>query len=522
MKHLKKLLAAALTFVMALTVSTVALAESGTITVNNAAKGETYAVYKVLDATINNEGGINYTGTIPESLEDYLEVITVTDEPNTYSAIGKKAGVDDEDLFNALKQFAADKEGVADYEALVKLSSFPNATASQVATGNSVTFSVDAGYYVVVSTQGTAVMIDSATNPAAVINEKNTTEPHVEKTVEAESYSIGDTIKYKVEFDSANYLKNEENVDRPVIKYTISDTLPPFLSGATVTKLTVNGADYKVSDAYPQFNTNKEIEIPWADYNSTTQEWTSKYPNGAKIVVEYEATLTSTTNIGKNSVNTITIKPTLGKPDGNEEEPKEKTYSDDAEIKTYAAALKKTDGTKALAGAEFTIKGLVAHEKEAGSGIWIVDSYKPTDTTVTPTTLTTDANGKLYIVGIAGSAEMEVTETKAPDGYNKLNGTKPLTPQLVETTSSKTTTWEKYDAKGNLIDSKTEETTEYTQNLKNLTDLDAAALEIVNHEGAELPETGGMGTTVLYAAGAALVVLGGIFLVTKKRMGAAE
>ena len=41
---------------------------------------------------------------------------------------------------------------------------------------------------------------------------------------------------------------------------------------------------------------------------------------------------------------------------------------------------------------------------------------------------------------------------------------------------------------------------------------------IYNGTGTELPETGGMGTTLFYTIGGVLVVAAGVLLVTKKRM----
>ena len=41
--------------------------------------------------------------------------------------------------------------------------------------------------------------------------------------------------------------------------------------------------------------------------------------------------------------------------------------------------------------------------------------------------------------------------------------------------------------------------------------------DVVNNKGSELPETGGMGTTVLYAAGTLMILAAAAFLVMKKK-----
>lgn len=46
------------------------------------------------------------------------------------------------------------------------------------------------------------------------------------------------------------------------------------------------------------------------------------------------------------------------------------------------------------------------------------------------------------------------------------------------------------------------------------------AATVVNQTGLELPETGGMGTTIFYIIGGVLVVGAGVLLITKKRMSA--
>ena len=42
-------------------------------------------------------------------------------------------------------------------------------------------------------------------------------------------------------------------------------------------------------------------------------------------------------------------------------------------------------------------------------------------------------------------------------------------------------------------------------------------IDVQNVSGSLLPSTGGMGTTVIYIAGALLVLISGVVLITKKR-----
>ena len=48
------------------------------------------------------------------------------------------------------------------------------------------------------------------------------------------------------------------------------------------------------------------------------------------------------------------------------------------------------------------------------------------------------------------------------------------------------------------------------------------SLKVQNNMGALLPSTGGMGTTLFYIAGAALVLAAGVLLVMKRRTGVKE
>ena len=80
------------------------------------------------------------------------------------------------------------------------------------------------------------------------------------------------------------------------------------------------------------------------------------------------------------------------------------------------------------------------------------------------------------IYGLDGDSTYYIEETKAPDGYNKLEG------KIAVTMS------------------------------------DANQVQpVVNNAGSVLPSTGGIGTTIFYAIGAILVIGAGVVLVSRRR-----
>ena len=80
MKCTRELASLLLALVMVFALAVTAFAQdvtvtggTGSITISNAAKGETYAIYKLFSATVSEDGkSIAYTGEIPPSLSDYF------------------------------------------------------------------------------------------------------------------------------------------------------------------------------------------------------------------------------------------------------------------------------------------------------------------------------------------------------------------------------------------------------------------------------------------------------------------
>ena len=106
-----------------------------------------------------------------------------------------------------------------------------------------------------------------------------------------------------------------------------------------------------------------------------------------------------------------------------------------------------------------------------------------------------------------------------PDGYNKIDGD--ITVAVVKSTETTTTTTiTKYiDADGNVTDTQSD-TNKATVTITDNNIVIGSAQVVVNKAGQELPETGGMGTTIFYIIGAILVVGAGVVLITRRRMSA--
>ena len=503
MKHARKLTSLLLALVMVFALAVTAFAQdetvtggTGSITISNAAKGETYAIYKLFDATVSADGSsIAYTGTVPNILKDYF----AADENHYISATPEaKEG---ENMSEGLKT------------ALTAWTATATAAATAVSDGSALTFNELAyGYYVVTTTQGNSVISVDSTMPRVTIVDKNSSTPEgLRKTADSDNVSIGDTVTYTVRFKTSNYYGAGEDA-KEIVSYTIEDTLPDFLSDVNVTSIIVDndGNDTTTKDqatVTAQFDTNKKIVIDWYD------EANSKflYNNGATVTITYTAKVTDNAAIdGTGNTNKVTV--TWTTKNGTEPGPGE--LKQEETIYTYAIALKKVNnkGT-ALPGAVFEFPFYVQTTPDA-NGAYIYAGTTPGEGLTNQ--IATPDSGVIVVKGVK-SGTYEIKEVTAPAGYNKL--TAPVTVKAVQTGSTSTHTIVYLDENGNITNTETDKTTKVNVDIDNIA---ATAVVVVNKAGTELPSTGGMGTTIFYVLGAVLVVGAGVLLVTKKRMSQSE
>ena len=536
MNHAKKLISGLLSVVMLLVMATTAFAvegetpsnssESGSasITISNPSSGVTYSVYKLFDATVTGSkgGSIAYTGTIPESLNAYF-----VKDSNGYISVTDDAYTD--------KTKTEMSEGLR--AALKTWTSSTTASATEKSDGTELTFSnLPYGYYVVTTTQGEQAITVTSTNPTATIVDKNQ-EPtwgnedkdgdggnqgkvivteEGNKTVNSANY--GDTVNFSVAVNAVSYAKNADGKAKLVTYYHIKDTLG---AGFTLDEKSIKvkvGAAELASGAYTFTKTNDgfTVDVPFGE----------KYGSNAVIEVNYSATVNTSAVIAGTAGNTNTANFTYttddnydpNKPSYDPKDPtkypkddKDPSYPDGNEKTTttyvYAIALQKVNETgKSLAGATFQLPFYV---KETATNSNIYNYVSDSESDGSTNTVTTPDTGLIIIKGVEGK-EYEIIETQAPDGYNKLTKSVKVTAQ--KTDKEKTTVKTYLDADGNI--SATETKTVVT--VEN--DIPATVEVVVNKTGAELPSTGGMGTTLFYALGGVLVTGAAILLVVKKRM----
>lgn len=526
---MKKILALVLALAMIATLG-LAFADpttitAGSITVKNAAMGETYYAIKALDAVVSTDG-ITYSTEIPDDLKTVIEVATKTVDvkdsngtvvgQRTYQVVQKKDGVTDAQIQAAMRAFANTKK-----------SSWGTGT---VCTGNSVKFdNLEPGYYVIVSTlktkdqtietnkvsAGSTWNGDEADHPHTadgVVYEKNDTDVTLTKDADDESYSIGDTITYTVNFKTKNYMVDTDGKLKIITKFQVKDTLPPFLKDATVTKVQVGTVNITSTIDFTNFKRDGEgFDIPWADGDHDSG-FTSKYANGTEIIITYTAVLTEVVNVNADNTNRISIIPWVDENDGPG--PWDEPWEATDEITTYAAAVKKVDENgKALTGAQFKFEGIEA--ELTAEGVYTVTKTNAAD--ADETVMTVDSNGMLYIIGLKEGKELVGTETKAPDGYNLLTSTFTVTPQVLTKEVFKESGHRYYDADDNLVAETYSGVKSNKEVEKNLDELNAAAVQVVNNKGTELPSTGGIGTTIFYVLGGLLVVGAAIILVARRK-----
>lgn len=386
-----------------------------------------------------------------------------------------------------------------------------------------------AGYYLLVDSS--SITGNDAKNSALlqVTNKGNVTiaakytVPTVNKSVqdsdnswgEAADYEIGSNVLFKIVGTLPDNYANYETY-----KYVFHDTmsanlqLNANLSGTTVTSgVTVKVGDNDITTNFTITYSNNNLTVSCNNLKAI-----SNVTKDSQITVEYIAKLLATAEIGNPGNENKVYLEYSNDPNTTGSGTTSNTPEDKVLVFTYELDVTKVDGqdegTK-LQGAEFVLlnsdRSKVAKVSNGKFVEWVPDSSigKNSDGTYPADyTLTSDTAGLFKVAGLdAGTYYLK--ETKAPVGYNLLSD--PIKIVISATldksennpalTSLKITVNDGTPADGNL-------------------NTGVVSTTVNNNSGATLPETGGMGTTIFYAAGSILVLAAVVLLVTRKRMDA--
>lgn len=492
MKLIKKIAAIMFAFMMVVSMScnvkaddaTTPTTGEGKITINNAIPKQTYKLYRLLDLesySVNEDGqkeNGNYSYKPASKWKTFLEGDGIRDVyftfENGYASWKKDANVE---TFAKLAIEHANKEN-----AVIKPEETEVAAAAIEGNNTStVTFkNLPLGYYLVDSSVGSLCGLDTAVKEVT-IDEKNGV-PSVEKKVsnsengtfgESSTASIGDTVYFKTTITAQqgaqNYVLHDKMTDG--LKFNGKVEVKKGESPVATSNYTLKTSG---------FNDDCTFEIEFE------QTFCDDLQKDEKITVTYSATLNENAVIG-NDANTNTNKTLLSYGDS------QKTTEVTTNTKTFKMDVFKytenrNDKTKkdGLAGAVFTLKkegetntiNFVREKTDETNG----DVYRVAKTG--NANITTNKSGKFTIKGLsAGTYKLE--ETKQPAGYNKLSG--PVTVVI--------------DNVGNVT----------------VDGANADPVKVLNKTGTVLPSTGGMGTTMIYLIGGALVLGSGVVLATKRR-----
>ena len=188
--------------------------------------------------------------------------------------------------------------------------------------------------------------------------------------------------------------------------------------------------------------------------------------------------------------------------DGNGTEELGKTVDDTVGVFTYKVTNVKraeTETGDTLAGAKFKLYSdaactqevlLTASNVSAGVNVYIPDATGTAE-------MVSGADGTFNIAGL-DAGTYYVKETEAPAGYNLIKEAKAIT---IGATHSEST-----DGANAILDLGESE----------------MSYNYVNKKGTALPGTGGIGTTIFYLGGGAMAAIGGIYLISKRRMRKSE
>lgn len=477
---------------------------NNTKTTGTSMKNHTYSIYKVFDLSISKDGQ-NKSYTVDENFEKFFK------EKNSRN----------EELQSFAKKYMEDNkvkvaDELMDYIKKEKVTETKTSSIDDVVVAGEsekITINVEElGHYLIIDngeqgsdTPSSAIALASmgSTTTDLTINLK-AQGPTIDKDIyhnEEDAWKkvgdneIGDKVEYRV-ITTVPDINGYESY-----KYVIHDKMTKGLTFNNDVEIYVGDKSdkNKVEGNYTVNVINSDTETFKIDIDIMKVIETMKLNKGDNLYIYYSATLNeNAVTADKSNDNTVYLEYSNNpyKEDDTAETPKitvkDYTFKFDV-LKT------KEDGKTGLAGAEFQLKKdrqALFFKKDGNKYILCGNHDKSHEGCIQ--TIVSEEDGKFNIVGLDDKVKYVLEETKAPDGYNKID---PI--EFIITVE--------YDGTGNIVSMVTTNSELITITNNEL------GTTVINTTDTLLPETGGIGTTIFSVVGILLMGSVGAVLIKRKR-----
>ena len=566
MKKARKLTAVLLSLVMLLAlVVPASAAENYSITIHNDKTGHTYEAYQIFAGTVSSDEETNGETGGP-MLGDITWGSGVNGE--TLLAALKAANAEKYDACTTAADVAealgAETATAEDAAAFADIAAQHLTTAAKTTTapnddGNYIIEGLDAGYYLVKDSlqeddnQTGQVLSDYIVQVLGnvTMDPKDSDIPTLEKKVYDEEFAVNDEAKTYGE--GYNDVADWNIGDR--VPFKLIGSIPDMDAYDTYQYIfhdTISAGlrlDMDSFDVYVAQEKNQDpvalgwTEIPAANYELTptadgftlTIDNLKNFPyvndDGRNyILVFYDAVLNENAEIGLPGNENSAYLEFSNNPNGDGTG---RTEDDKVIVFTYELDGTKVDGANVdtkLEGAQFVLlngakteaamvvdgkvtRWVKVHSEAAAGDVKMPETYEEWVERYgnQNVILTSDADGTFKIAGL-DDGTYHLLEIKAPNGYNLLEDPVEL---VITATTANGQNWN-----GIAADALTGLTIAVDNGAAQNGDLDTGIVNVTveNNQGATLPETGGMGTTLFYIIGGLLVVGAGVLLVVRIRM----
>ena len=462
------------------------------VTVNNASAGCTYTLYKLADLNYWQDATKYHYTVCTEWVNFFngntsIEMLAPnTANPDTQYPNWKNVtiGNDGKPIYNA-SEVRAFAQSALNYALNNHVTSFSSEAAQNVPYSIS---GLTPGYYLLSSSKGNLLTLFTVENQNVTVDDKNEV-PTVEKKVFSDAAYTADSDGNKISTASIGdtlYFRSVITVGAGTTGYVFHDAPEEGIT-LNLQTLRIQGLLSNGTYEYAGVGTYDLNTAPNHTCTSLTSpcafhiDFEDSYIDTvSEIVITYEGTLNKKAKVvgvagSEENKNSVVLAYNNG------------TDTSYTNTKTYGFDLiKQNVSGEILSGAEFKLYDSATGGNEIRLTLDAEKGYyRPAYGTETPVGAIVTTDQPIRVVGL-NNGTYYLEETQAPAHYNQLEARHPITINEASI----------FKIAGN----------------------STSGVPVLNQMGVQLPSTGGMGTTLFYLIGGALVAAALVLLIAKKRM----